>query len=298
MVWETIRMQSLSKEFVPENTFFIGQVFNWFKSDSEIFCGTLGNKLLEIRINQNDIQWKLTPSGTEEEIRNYLNLDKSLATLTERWKKDPFFDSVYKSQPGVRILKQPIFECLISFILSQNSHVKKIASSIQSLKEVYGKTIEIKHNRTWYSFPSVQDLSKADIDTLKNFGLGYRAGYVVSAVERIIEKGGEIWLDSLHEMETEEIKEELLAFDGIGPKVADCILLFGFNRFEVVPIDVHMWRIAKENYGAPHVKNVSGKVYKQTAKRFVNKLGDHAGWAHSILYAASLRKELPKRNKK
>ena len=97
-----------------------------------------------------------------------------------------------------------------------------------------------KNGKNWYSFPSVQELSQASEKDLENIGLGYRAKYIVSTVKKIRKKGAEVWLESLKEKKTEEIKDELVQLSGIGPKVADCILLFGFNRFNVVPVDTHI----------------------------------------------------------
>lgn len=289
----SIKVLNRCSELVLENTFFIGQVFNWDFRAQDHVVGTLGDKLLELKVYPDAIEWVLTPSGTQEEVQQYLNLDVSLQGLLVKWRSDKLFDSLYKSQPGVRILKQPIFECLISFICSQNSNVKRIASNIQSLKQRYGKRIGFKFNTTYYSFPTVFELSSASQDVLETLGLGYRAKYVVSTVEKILHNGSEPWLESLKDKSTEDVRNELLKFEGIGPKVADCILLFAFNRFEVVPIDTHMWKIAKQHYGAPNTKTVSGKVYRKTSEAFFNVFGEYAGWAHSILFAASLKKEIP-----
>jgi len=289
----SIKVANRCAELVLENTFSIGQVFNWDFRAQDHVVGTLGDKLLELKVYPNGVDWVLSPSGSKEEVEQYLNLNVSLQELLGQWKSDKLFNSLYKSQPGVRILNQPVFECLISFICSQNSHVKRIASNIQSLKQRYGKRICFKYNTTYYSFPTVGELSSASQDVLETLGLGYRAKYIVSTVQQILNKGSEPWLESLKDKSTEDIRNELLKFEGIGPKVADCILLFGFNRFEVVPIDTHMWKIAKQHYGAPNTKSVTGKVYRKTSEAFFNVFGEYAGWAHSILFAASLKKEIP-----
>lgn len=289
----TIRIANCCNEFVLENTFNIGQVFNWDVKYNRA-VGTLGEKLLEIEVMKDGIDYILTPSGDRKEVEEFLNLDVNLQKLIEKWKKDKLFNSLYKSQPGVRILKQPIFECLISFLCSQNSNVKRIASNIQDLKVRYGKRICSKSSKTYYSFPTVSELSSASLDILEFMGLGYRAKYIKNTVQKILDNGSEAWLESLKEKTTDEIRQELIKLDGIGPKVADCILLFAFNRFEVVPIDTHMWQIAKQYYGAPNTKSVSKNAYKKTAGVFFEVFGDYAGWAHSILFAASLKKEIPK----
>lgn len=293
-----LSIPNLQKEFVPENTFFIGQVFNWIKTDSNIYCGTLSNKLLEIQMINNTLYWDLTPAGPESLVSSYLNLSISLSSHYKSWLKDPLFSKIHASQQGVRILNQPIFECLISFIVSQNNHVSRIAKNLQTIKEHYGERICYKFSHTWYSFPNVNQLSSASQDVLETLGLGYRAKFIVKTVQTIKDNGGELWLEALREKETEEIKEELIKLQGIGPKVADCILLFAFNRFSVVPIDTHMWKLAKNYYNAPQSKSLTGKVYKDIAKTYRKVFGEYAGWAHSILYAASLKKEIIPKVKK
>lgn len=295
----SIKLPYCKVELILKNTFDIGQVFNWEFLNENKVIGTYKDKLLELSTFEHEVEYRISPSGTEEDISQYLNLSVSVNELTKLWKKDKYFASVHKSFPGVRILKQPIFECLISFICSQNSHVKRIASNIQELKTRYGKKICMKYDRTWYAFPTVEELSQATVEVLEFVGLGYRAKYIVKTVKKILDNGGESWLNSLDEKTTDEIREELLKLEGIGPKVADCILLFSFNRFEVVPIDTHMWQIAKLHYGAPNTKSVSSKVYKSTSSTFFKVFGSHAGWAHSILFAASLKsKPSKKRTKK
>jgi N-glycosylase/DNA lyase len=273
-------------------------VFNWEVFYDKKVIGTFKDRLLEISINRDSIDYFISPLGSKEEVEQFLNLSLSVKEMTNVWKRDRFFSSVYKSFPGVRILKQPIFECLISFICSQNSHVKRIASNIQEIKTRYGRKICMRNDKTWYAFPTVNELSQASVDILEFIGLGYRAKYIKNAVSKIAENGGEDWLQSLEAKTTEEIREELMKLDGIGPKVADCILLFGFNRFNVVPIDTHMWKIAKMHYGAPGKKALSKQVYKDTAQAFVDSLGEYAGWAHSILFAASLNKAIGKKKNK
>lgn len=133
-----------------------------------------------------------------------------------------------------------MFECLVSFLCSQNNNVKRIGSNIESIKVKYGSEIGSLYGKVWFAFPTPEQLSKAKIEELTKLGLGYRAKYIVNSVKSIVEKGGEDWLNSLRELSYEESKSELMALDGVGPKVADCICLFGLNHLGTVPLDVHM----------------------------------------------------------
>lgn len=294
MGWNLIKT-SLS-EFTPSNTFFIGQVFNWTYV-SERYVGCLSNKLLEIRTTDLGFEWKLTPQGSEQEVVKFLNLDIDLLECYQEWKKDALFEEAWKVKPGVRIVKQNAFECTMAFIVSQNNNVKRIERNLNSIRTAYGELITEKHGKKWYSFPTPEQLSLATREDLLKLGLGYRAKYIVGAVRKIIDNGGENWLEGLKELPQEEAKSNLMQLDGVGPKVADCILLFGLNKFSVVPIDIHMWRISQNHYMKKKTDKLNKKSYSMAVEAIQEALGSYAGWAHSFLYATSLSKSLKRKIK-
>ena len=127
--------------------------------------------------------------------------------------------------------------------------------------------------------------------TLRMLGFGYRAAYISKTAKQIMAAGGKEYLFSLRSLPYDNAKKELLKLTGIGPKVADCILLMSLDKPSAIPIDTHMFQIAAQKY-LPHLrerKTVTDKVYEEISEHFRSLYGDYAGWAHSVLFSADLR---------
>ena len=181
---------------------------------------------------------------------------------------------------GIRILKQDLWETLISFIISANNNIPRIKGIIERMSQKYGKEIIYKGNK-YYTFPSAKELSKASVEDLRTLGLGFRDKRIYDTTKLILES--KINLNELSSMEdTYKIREELLTIPGVGPKVADCILLFGLNRFEVFPIDVWVRRVMNELY----IKNEDEtKVKKEEIEKLAKtKYASLAGIAQQYLF--------------
>ena len=141
--------------------------------------------------------------------------------------------------------------------------------------------------KEFYSFPTIDELSKdpSKVEAkLRALSFGYRAGYIAKSAKQIKAKGGEAYLDTLRGMDYDEARKELLALNGIGPKVADCILLMSLDQPSAIPVDTHMFQIAANKY-LPHLKqykSVTDKIYKEIGDHFRGLYGGYAGWAHSV----------------
>ena len=288
-MWKTLKVAPA--ELNLDNTLFIGQVFNWVKVNEE-YVGCIGDQLVRLKPTRQGLEY----IGNKAAINTYFNLDVSIAPKYAEWSSDSLFKQVAPNKPGVRILKQPLFECIICFICSQNSHIKRITKNIESLRQHYGRRISNVHDQEWHAFPTPEQLSAATELELRNLGLGYRAKYIALTCAYIVERGSKRWVDHVHSLPYEEAKDELMQLAGVGPKVADCIALFALNFFSIVPIDVHMWRIAKDHYLRQNL-SLNDRTYKQAAEAFEKQFGKYAGWAHSILYAGSIAKQPLKRKR-
>jgi N-glycosylase/DNA lyase len=128
---------------------------------------------------------------------------------------------------------------------------------------------------------------------LKELGFGYRAKYIVGSARMVKEKGGENWLMGLRQLSKEEAKNELITLPGVGPKVADCIALFSLDHLGVVPVDTHVWKMANKFMASATIKGASPtpKLHSEINAFFIEKFGDKAGWAHTILFSAAITKE-------
>uniref|UniRef100_A0A2A4JB61 N-glycosylase/DNA lyase n=1 Tax=Heliothis virescens TaxID=7102 RepID=A0A2A4JB61_HELVI len=164
---------------------------------------------------------------------------------------------------------------------------------VEKLCTHYGEKICEYEGDTYYAFPEVEKLSHNGVEAeLRNLGFGYRAKFIQKSAAQIVEWGGVAWFNSLQDMKYKDAKVELMKLHGIGPKVADCICLMSLNHLEALPVDTHVYQIAAQNY-LPHLrgkKNVTEKMYTEIGDHFRSLYGDLAGWAHTVLFCADLKK--------
>ena len=181
---------------------------------------------------------------------------------------------------GIRILKQDLWECLISFIISANNNIPRIKKIIERLSSKYGKKLEFE-GKEYYTFPTVEELSNASIQDLRDLGLGFRDKRIYNTTQMILNK--EIDLEKIKKMDnTTLMKEELLKLDGVGPKVADCILLFALKRLDAFPIDVWVRRVMNDLYIHNEDENKVNK--KELQKLAEDKFQGLAGIAQQYLF--------------
>ncbi|MDR2355829.1 MAG: hypothetical protein LBE16_06505, partial [Clostridiales Family XIII bacterium] len=177
---------------------------------------------------------------------------------------------------GIRILRQEPWEALISFILSQNNNITRIRGCVKRLCESFGARIDRGGDGgALFAFPRVEVLAALSAEKLAACGLGYRARYVVLTARRVAESGGAAWLASLCGAAFAEAREALLSLCGVGPKVADCVLLFGLGRTESFPVDVWTARAMRALYGADE---------KTAAACAAARFGAYAGIAQQYLF--------------
>jgi len=223
-------------------------------------------------------------------------------------KVDPVFDNISKRFIGVRMLRQDPVENIFSFICSSNNNIQRISGMIENLCKRYGREITRiqiddcldEESKVYYSFPTLHSLcgdlpssdKSMDVEqTLRSLSFGYRASYIAKTAKQITKAGGYEYLLNLRSLPYDKAKAELLKFTGIGPKVADCILLMSLDKPSAIPVDTHMFQIAAKKY-LPHLrerKSVTDKVYKEISDHFRELYGNYAGWAHSVLFSADLR---------
>ena len=184
---------------------------------------------------------------------------------------------------GIRILRQDPWEALISFIISANNNIPRIKGIIEKISKKYGKEIEW-NNTKYYTFPTPEELSNASVRDLRLLGLGFRDSRVYETTQIINNK--EVDLKELEQIQDIKVlREELLKFPGVGPKVADCIMLFSMKKHEVFPIDVWVKRVMTELYlnevTEVNSKNISNKKILELAE---SKFGKLAGIAQQYLF--------------
>lgn len=248
--------------------------------------------------------------STESLLRDYLNLEPNLTELYEKWSQvDPNFKKRAPKFTGVRILRQDAWETLVGFICSSANNIPRITQMVGNLEKHYGTYIGTLYGEDFHAFPTPDALAGPGIESeLRKLGFGYRAKYLAGTAYVVAKEKPDNWLQSLCNTEPYEgpdvklvepegrpgyrrAHEELVALQGVGPKVADCICLMGMGWGEAVPVDTHVWGIAQRDYGfgKGRKKSLDKKTYDAIANHFRALWGREAGWAHSVLFAADLK---------
>lgn len=254
---------------------FCGQAFRWRKNPDGSFHGVVLGKVTDIEQTKDKIIFKNT---SQEDFLSlwldYFDLKSDYVSITDKFKSDEHLAAALDEYYGIRILHQQPWEALCSFIISQNNNIPRISGIIDRLCESFGEKI----NDSDYSFPcyeKLKDLSESDLAPLR---AGFRNKYIIDAAKKL--SSGEVSIEKIKNAPIEQARQELMKIKGVGPKVAECTLLYGFKRKEAFPIDVWVKKIMSEMYpaGLPEcTKNVEGIAqqylfhYRRNSPKFKNK---------------------------
>ena len=270
------------ESFELKHIFDCGQCFRWNEEEDGSYTGVIKQGILNVKKENGLITFVGMLDGNIKEIvvdyfdlnNNYEEIKNKLSKIDDNMKKSIEYGY------GIRILNQDLFECIISFIISANNNIPRIKGIIERLSKKCSRRV-IYNEKEYYLFPSVSELSKLSVEDLRSLGLGFRDIRVFNTCKKIKEKV--VDLDKLKEMKnSDEIREELLKLDGVGPKVADCIMLFSLKRYDVFPIDVWVRRVMNDLY--IHNENEE-KVNKKEILKIANKLyGNICGLAQQYLF--------------
>jgi len=213
----------------------------------------------------------------EEIFYDYFDLSRDYKIVMEELSKDEVMKRATEYGKGIRILNQDKFETIISFIISANNQIPRIQKAIEKISEMYGDYLGEDENRKYYSFPSPAQLALAKPEDLREFArVGFRDKRIVEASKLIA--SGQVDINKIQDMDLEDARKELQILPGVGPKVADCILLFAFDRKESFPVDVWIKRVMEELY----LKEVTPK--SKIAMRGREVFGKNAGFANQYLF--------------
>lgn len=266
------------ENFDAKAIFTCGQAFRWYEEKDGSFTTVHLGRVLNV-LNEDD---KVIFKGTNLEEFNeiwidYFDLNTDYQSIRKSLANNKILANAMEYGKGIRILNQNHFEMLISFIISANNMIPRIRKSIEVISMRYGKFICEDENRKYYSFPTVEELSKATVEELREFAkVGFRDKRIFDTVNMI--KNENIDLDSFENLKTDNLREELLKFSGVGNKVADCIMLFSYKRGEVFPVDVWIKRVMEELF----IKEET--PVKKISKEADRIFGKYAGYAQQYLF--------------
>lgn len=270
------------ESFNLEHIFECGQCFRWNKNSDGSYTGVIQAGVIKVTKIENKIIFKGKCSDKLELIvRDYFDLNNNYLEIKEKLAKiDDFMKISTEFGDGIRILHQDLWECIISFIISANNNIPRIKKIIEKISEKYGNEIEFE-GKKYYIFPTPEQLSKASVEDLRKLGLGFRDKRVYETTKKVVKN--EFDLEELKKSDDANyIEEQLLTLDGVGTKVASCIMLFSLKKYDVFPIDVWVRRVMNELYiHNENEEKVSKKIINDLAKE---KFLGMAGLAQQYLF--------------
>ena len=269
--------------FELRDIFECGQCFRWDKEDDGSYTGVFKGNVLNVKKEKDNVIFKGMCNGNIKEIvEEYFDLNRDYAKIKRELAKiDENMRISIEYGKGIRILNQDLWETIISFIISANNNIPRIKGIIEKLSKKYGDKREW-NGKQYYTFPSPEQLKDVTVEEYRKLGLGFRDVRLYETTKNVLNK--KIDLDEIQNTsDTSVVREKLLELAGVGPKVADCILLFStLKRFDVFPIDVWVRRVMNDLYIHNEDENKVSK--KQIEKIAEEKFGNLAGLAQQYLF--------------
>ncbi|MXV62425.1 8-oxoguanine DNA glycosylase [Natronorubrum sp. JWXQ-INN-674] len=282
----TIPLADLSGGLDLYRTLESGQSYLWRRSDGEMYTDTpapdawyhtvVDREIVRVRTQNGRLEWE-SSTDAEPIVRRLLRLNDDLETIVAAAPDDPLLAEAYEAHRGMRLVDDPPFGCLISFICSAQMRVGRIHTMVSTLAREYGDPIAFD-GETYHAFPTPEQLATATEAELRELGLGYRAPYVVRTAEMVA--SGEADPAEARNLEYEAARESLTRFVGVGDKVADCVLLFSLGFDEAVPLDTWLKSAIEDYY--PDCDRGS---YAATSRALRERLGGkYAGYAQTYIF--------------
>ena len=279
---EQIYILENQDSFEPKHIFDCGQCFRWNEQQDKSYTGVFKSNVLNVKKQANKIIFKgIVKGNIKSVVEDYFDLKRDYSKIKEELSKiDENVGLSIKYGEGIRILNQELVETILSFIISANNNIPRIKGIIEKISEKYGSKI-IWNNKTYYTFPTLEQLRNVSTEEYRSLGAGFRDKRLFETVKILLEQKSDI--NNWYKDDTNNIREELLKLSGVGPKVADCILLFSdLKRFDVFPIDVWVRRVMNELY----IKNSDETKVNKTEiqKLALQKFGKYQGLAQQYLF--------------
>lgn len=260
-----------------EETLLGGQCFSWSPHGKQEWIGVIRKSLIKLRWTDGQLAWDLIGGQTllEDELIHYLWLDESYAGVAESlpWRSDPILHRAMDQFLGLRILRQPIEEVLLVFILSSAKSIPQIKQLCERIYHLLGDELM----NGVYSFPGWDRLKGLSESEARKLGMGYRAKYLVSTADYLFQKPG--FLKEVQAQSYLKARSMLMNLPGVGPKVSDCVLLFGGGKTRAFPIDTWILQSLEKQYG------MKGWKISQMEEFSRIHFGEYAGLAQQFLFS-------------
>jgi len=293
-----IPLDQVITPFNLDHTLRCGQTFRWEKHDNWWY-GVVRDKIAKIRQTRDKLQFETFPEKMNADlVSKYFRLEDALPLILSRINRDAHIHRAIQDFRGLRIIRQEPWECLISYICATCKNIPAIQGMILNLSKCFGTKITFD-NHAFYMFPKPKGLAKASLEELKRCKLGFRARSV-SKTSKIIHET-RLNLEALKEMSYDRARRTLLSLPGVGPKVADCVLLFSLDKLEAFPVDVWIKWATLEFYGdhfersfvesTSSKKSITPNQYRTINSFGRDHFGEYAGYAQEYLFALSRKQQ-------
>jgi N-glycosylase/DNA lyase len=266
-------LQVPAHDFDLKKTLDCGQVFHWEKSSAG-FTGAIGAKAVYVEQQGDKLVFR---GATAKVIANYFSLDHPLAEICRSLPRDPAMTAARDFCRGLRIIRQPRWECLATFITSSMKQVAHIRQISLTLRKRYGESKQIL-GHVVFTFPSAERIAALTEPELRACALGYRAKNLLGTARRVA--SGEANLEKWSKLPDETLRERLCELPGVGAKVANCVMLFAYERLRAFPIDVWIERVLRQQY-FPRKRKLTGQQLRDFCDRY---FGEHGGYAQQYLF--------------
>ena len=233
-------------DFDIAKTFECGQCFRWNADENGIYTGVAFGCAARVRQINDSIFVTYNGNDFEDVWRDYFDLDRDYENIRRHICIDDFMRSASSFGAGIRILRQDSWEALCSFIISQRNNIPRIKGIINTLCKEFGEKL-VFGGKGFFTFPPASTLARLDEADLAPLRCGYRAQYIIEAARAVV--GGSLDLSTISRLSPQDARAELKKVRGVGDKVADCVILFGFNMLDAFPVDVWINRAISTYYG-------------------------------------------------
>lgn len=267
--------------FDLDATLSCGQVFRWNRAADGWWYGVVEDRVMKCRQEDDRLVYHGVPGAF---VRRYFSLDQDLVSILDSIDTDPFIRSRIRKNHGLRLVRQPPWECTVSYICSTNSNIPTIRRRIAAIAEKYGRPV-VFEGQTYHAFPDPPAIFCGGHDGLDACRLGYRQSYVYGTSGLVTDE--KAWEKQIRNLPCEEGRRELMRLTGVGPKAADCILLFAFQKYDAFPVDVWIRRIMQEHYlpDLPAGSPLTMRDYDRIRTFAREHFGRNCGYAQEYLYA-------------
>jgi N-glycosylase/DNA lyase len=261
-----------------------GQVFHWEKVGNG-FIGTIGDRAVYVEQRGDVLKLckkectldGLKPSSFARSVANYFALDHPLAEICASFPDDPIMNTARTFCRGLRIIRQPKWECLATFICSSMKQVAHIRQISLALRNRFGDQRKID-NHVVYTFPSAQRIARASEQKLRKCALGYRATNLLATARLVA--AGTADLEAWSALSDADLREKLCALPGVGAKVANCVMLFAYERLRAFPVDVWIERVLRQEYFS-RKKKITPERLREFSETY---FGERGGYAQQYLF--------------